>query len=446
MGARCRHALFTTRVILLLLFLLPFLLFAGCGDSEPAEESGKGKETGTTVDRAALLAWPTAYHDVRRTGRGAQNGPQTADTAWVYESGAESKGWAVLGKDGEVVCGLQGKVVSVDPSTGKANWEFSTGEDSATTCCVGPDGTIYTGAGKKVYAINADGTQKWVYDMGYEADDPVLDLDGTVYVGSVGGRLVALTAEGELKWETKVEGDIRTPTIGKEALYCGASPFVLYAFDKKGKKLWECRPEGQVPLYEGLSNWANSLHYPSIGDDGTIYVGSIPYHGYTSTGQTIPGYSVNTKGKLYAVSPQGKILWSYQPQIAGTDILIVFTPSIGRDGTLYCGTSHWRVLAVNREGNLIWEFNAEQAANVCPTLYSPSIGKDGLLYVAGSSGQLFCLQPDGTQKWVFDSGSPWLPGMRGSNGLTPPPLGKDGSLFTLKADGRLYAFRGRGTP
>ncbi|MGQ9537843.1 MAG: hypothetical protein ACUVS1_05535 [Actinomycetota bacterium] len=68
-----------------------------------------------------------------------------------------------------------------------------------------------------------------------------------------------------------------------------------------------------------------------------------------------------------------------------------------------------------------------------------------MLYVAASSGHLFCLQPDGTQKRLFDSGSPWLPGMRGPNGLAPPPLGKDGTLFTLKTDGRLYAFRGQGT-
>ncbi|MGQ9474834.1 MAG: hypothetical protein ACUVS1_05525 [Actinomycetota bacterium] len=88
--------------------------------------------------------------------------------------------------------------MSVDPITGQAKWEFFTGGESATTCCVGPDGTISTGAGDMVYAVKDDGTQKWVYDMGYEADDPVLDLDGTVYGGSVGGRLVALTPEGDL--------------------------------------------------------------------------------------------------------------------------------------------------------------------------------------------------------------------------------------------------------
>lgn len=172
------------------------------------------------------------------------------------------------------------------------------------------------------------------------------------------------------------------------------------------------------------------IHNASIGDDGTIYVGSLPYPGYTSTGQPIPGYSVNTTGKLYAVSPQGKVLWAYQPQVTGTTYLSVFTPSVGRDGTLYCGTSYWRVLAINAEGKLLWEFNAQQAANLCPGLYNPSIGKDGLLYVAASNGHLFCLQPDGTQKWMLDSGSPWLPGMRASNDLTPPPLGKDGTLFT----------------
>jgi len=79
-----------------------------------------------------------------------------------------------------------------------------------------------------------------------------------------------------------VPGNICTPTAAKDALYCGASPLVLYAFDKEDNKLWEVRPEGDLPLYEGLSDWANTLDYPSIGDDGTLYVGSFPYPGITS--------------------------------------------------------------------------------------------------------------------------------------------------------------------
>ena len=237
-----------------------------------------------------------------------------------------------------------------------------------------------------------------------------------------------------------MSGDIRTPTIGKDALYCGASPLVLYAFDKDGGRLWDVRPEGDLPVYEGMMEWSNTMDYACIGDDGTIYVGSFPYPGITTTGQMIPDYAVPTMGRLYAISPQGQLIWRYECPYQDCTYFNIHTPSIARDGTLYAGTSHWRVLAIDRDGNLIWEFNTGEGQNVCPSVFSPSIGKDGLLYAATTSGKMFCINADGTEKWRYDSGAPWLPGMSGSNNLTPPPLGEDGTLFTVQADGRVYAF------
>lgn len=444
LSTRWNRKAFGCCLVLALTAAILSLLPTGCGAKKEATE-GSGAADGTGGGKQqALLTWPTVYRDARRTGRGAGAGPDTADVLWTYNAGSESDAWAVLGKEDEILCGFHGKVVSIDAQSGAALWEFSTAGESATACCVAEDGTIYFGAGTRIHALTPEGSEKWSYELGYKADEPVADLDGTVYAGSVGGKLVALNPDGTLKWEAKVEGDIRTPAIGKDALYCGASPFVLYAYDKKGYKLWECRPEGEIPLYGGLYEWANSLDRAAIGDDGTIYVGSLPYPGYTTAGQAIPGYAVPAMGKLYAVSPQGQVLWKYQPQISGTSYLSVFTPSIGRDGTLYAGTSYWRVLAVDSHGRLLWEFNVDRGERVCPSVYSPSIGRDGLLYAATSGGKMFCINPDGTEKWSYDSGSPWLANMR-SNGLTPPPLGKDGTLFTVKADGRVYAFRGPAT-
>ncbi|MBN2027643.1 MAG: PQQ-like beta-propeller repeat protein [Actinobacteria bacterium] len=425
-----------------LIVILFSTLAAGCGNGDTAS-NGDQTQDGDN-GKVALLTWPTIYRDARHTGRSASSGPSSADIKWTCDAGSDTWSWAVLGRDGDVICGFMGKVASVDAESGGIKWEFSTGGERATSCCIAGDGTVYTSAGSNIYALTPEGSQKWSYDVGGEADEPAVDLDGTVYAGSVGGRLVALSGDGALKWDAQVSGDIRTPTISRDALYCGASPLVLYAFDKEGVALWEARPEGDLPVYEGMTEWANTLDYASIGDDGTIYVGSFPYPGITATGQMIADYAIPTMGRLYAISPQGQLRWKYECPYQDCTYFNIHTPSIGRDGTLYAGTSHWRVLAIDPDGNLIWEFNTGEGQSVCPSVFSPSIAKDGLLYAATTSGKMFCLNPDGTEKWRYDSGTPWLADKSRSNNLTPPPLGEDGTLFTVQADGKVYAFKAAG--
>lgn len=412
-------------------------LAVGCGGGDATDGNGDDGDT----EPQSRLTWPTAYQNARRTGRSAVNGPTDNQPDWTYETGAKSFSWTVLGKDGDILAGLEGKVISVDPASGGLNWEYPVGGDSATTCDMGPDGTVYFSAGNSIHALSPGGDEKWSYDLGNEADGPSVGTDA-IYAGSVGGKLVALSPQGEMIWETKVEGDIRSPSIGKDGnLYCGAAPLVLYAFDKDGEKLWEQRPEGELPLYGNLMEWSNTMDYPSIGDDGTIYVGSFPYPGVTSTGQMIQGYAIPTFGKLYAISSQGDLEWSLDRTYQGCTYFNVHSPSIGIDGTLYAGTSHWRVWAIDPGGNLMWEFNLEEVINECPSVFSPSIGKNGLLYAATTSGKMICINPDGTENWRYESGVPWLPDMSRSNNMTPPPIAEDGTLFSLQAEGKIYAWK-----
>lgn len=413
-------------------------LVVGCGKKESTKKDGGEKG----ADEEVELAWPTEYLNNRRTGRCSRNGPSAAEVKWIYEAGASTFHWGVLGKDGNVIAGFEGKVVSVDATDGTLAWEFPTGDDMATTACVGEDGTIYVSAGSNVYALKSDGTRKWSYQMTSEADEPALGSDGTVYVGSVAGELVALTEEGELKWQADVQGNIRSPSIDEDGnLYCSASTLALYAFDENGKQLWDFKPEGDLPLYEEIYDWGNTLDTPSIGKDGTIYVGSFTSPGITGTGQQIADYAVPQQGKVYAVTPDGQKKWEFlHPQGKWS----IHTPSIGEDGTLYCGTSIWVVVALNPDGTMLWEFNTGEGQDVCPSIFSPSIGKDGLLYAATTSGKIFCITPEGTEKWRFAADNAWLPDRSRSNNFTPPPIGEDGTLYSVLAEGKIYAFRAPG--
>ncbi|MHC9541454.1 MAG: PQQ-binding-like beta-propeller repeat protein [Vulcanimicrobiota bacterium] len=114
--------------------------------------------------------------------------------------------------------------------TGRKIWEFKTegvershsygGQDEV---CIGPDGTIYVGNSGTLYAVK-DGKEKWRYfTEGTIESSPDIDEDGTVYVGSMDGRISAI---------------------------------------KDGKQLWSLVTGNQV------------THSPSIAPDGTIYLGN----------------------------------------------------------------------------------------------------------------------------------------------------------------------------
>ena len=431
---------FPVPVIIAALLLVAAML-SGCGSGS----GSGGGEGGKEGDGGSGLVWPTAYRNNQRDGRSTVSGPQSPDVLWTYDGGARTGAWAVLMKDGNIVTGFEGKVAALKASDGSVLWEFAAGA-KVETPCVGEDGTVYASAGTEVLALDAKGTRKWSYDVGSVADGPSVGPDGLVYAGSAGGRLVALSADGELEWEDSVPGGIRSPSFDRKGnLLCSAATLCMYSFSSDGGRLWEFKPEGDLPVYGDQFEWANTLDTPSVAKDGTIYAGSYNTPNMTTQGTQIPDYAVPQQAKVYAISPDGQKEWEFVSNYECSYTL--HSPSIAADGTLYCGTSCWRVLALNpADGTLKWEFNTADGQAVSPSIWSPSIGSDGLLYAATTSAKVFCITPDGQEKWRFVGPGPWLPNYGGSNGFTPPPIDAGGIMFSVLNEGKVYAFGTAGPP
>ena len=118
---------------------------------------------------------------------------------------------------------------------------------------------------------------------------------------------------------------------------------------------------------------------PSIGSDGTIYVG---------------GSYGELRKYLFAINPDGTYKWKYK-----TDGLIKYCcPAITEDGTIYIGSNDDCLHAVNPDGTRKWKFDSGQSI-----VSSPAIGSDGTIYFgtmagAGTIGKIFAINPDGTLK------------------------------------------------
>lgn len=427
------------------------MLAGGCGGSDGGGAQGSATPSGTsagdtsgdtspsaspaeTASPAADLVWPTTYRDCCLNGLSPVSGPGAKKVAWKSTLGCESAGFTVLDAAGRVVFGGKKKLAAFDPATGKAVWSRAVSGECRQHAFARADGTVIVSAGKKVFCVGADGKDLWAYEMPTPADAPTISPEGIIYAGSEGGTLVALSPEGEELWTAKASDNIHSPSIGPDGtLYCGGAPLVLYAFSPDGQKLWDMWPEGELPSYDEMYPWVNCVQSPSIAADGTLFAGSQVMPGIDKSGAQIPNYKIPEHGSLYAITPDGtKVIWSHTCKSFAT-----MTPTIAADGTLYAGTSAFKVIALRPDGKVVWEF--QTATNDCPFVYSPPIGEDGLLYAATSSGKLYCITPQGKQKWLYDSGKPWLPG-HSSNNLTPPCIAADGTLYTAQFDGTVLAF------
>jgi uncharacterized protein YjdB len=265
-------------------------------------------------------------------------------------------------------CDLKNTGLSSHPSVsdGTLKWTFPLGDSTfgSPFPAVSSDGTIYIGSGDLnysfpgLYAINPDGTLKWTFPVGYNTNfsSPAISSDGTIYIGSGDrrpfSRLHAINPDGTLKWTSPRGG---SPTIGLDGtIYVGSN-----AINPDGTSKWV------------LSTGASTLSSPAIGSDNTIYASG---------------------GGLYAINPDGTLKWVFASEAIST------SPSIGPDGTIYISGNS--IYAINPNGTLKWTF-------AISSNQTPSIGPDGTIYVPGGDGKLYAINPDGTLKWnsTINSGS-----------------------------------------
>jgi len=120
---------------------------------------------------------------------------------------------------------------------------------------------------------------------------------------------------------------------------------------------------------------------PAVGDDGTIYIGSGMYAG--------------EKGILYAIGADGALKWSYQGQSC------LYSPVIGRDGSIFVQDFYNTVYAVASDGTQKWVYHDY------PLFYptnvgqrNPAVGADGTVYIAADG--LHAVNPaTGQRLWHF---------------------------------------------
>jgi outer membrane protein assembly factor BamB len=351
-------------------------------------------------------------------------------------------------------------------------WNFETGLDfSIWRPAIGSDGTIYiSDQVSKLYALNQDGTQKWVKNLGDgNVYMPGVDRtggpnDGTIYTDVQGNALLALNPNGTEKWRLGVASDIdSTPIVGDKPgtpaygiIFFGTddanSIFAVRDNGASGAIRWQFVTPGDVNTVPALSPDGSVVYAVSneIDDsDGGLYavnVSSNPAidgtlrwrfpiraeYGEVNSSPTVnPAdgtiYVGSDDQYVYAINPDGTQKWRFNP---GTGYDIESTPAVAIDPsdgnyTVYIGSDDSYVYAINAStGGLKWRFDTGDQV-----ISSPVVDLDGTIYVGSDDGRVYAINPNGTPKWNFPTGDQ----IRSS-----PALGLTGFIHIGSNDGRLY--------
>jgi outer membrane protein assembly factor BamB len=223
-----------------------------------------------------------------------------------------------IGEDGTIYFGTMGtghRIYAVNPN-GTEKWHYTAGDAVVSDPAIGDDGTIYIGSHDNyLYAFNPNGTLYWKFKTGDVVKGPVsIADDGMVYVGSYDGYLYSLYPNnGTMNWKCNIGyGTDSNPSISSDGtIYIGGDK--LYAIYPNGSMKWN--------FNLGEDRWIG-LSSSAISSDGSIYVG-------TFIGET-------EGGEIIVVNPDGSEKWRKRIAYEWVDS----SPSIGEDGTVYIGSSY----------------------------------------------------------------------------------------------------------
>jgi len=366
--------------------------------------------THAMMNKEVEYEWNTYRNNVHHTSLSSLTlKGNKVDILWKFKAQDGVVSSISIGKDGTLYFGSWDKNFYAVSPDGTLKWKIYLEDSIVSSPAIGSDGTIYVGAYKYLYKLNTDGKIIWKAQIGDEVlSSPVIGKDGTIYIGadsykigSSNGWLCAVGANGSVKWKFKMIGNPEwsSPAIDDDGtVYIGTDYGIIYAINPDGSEKWKFQAGDDI------------FASPTIGDDGTIYVPcddsvyalnkdgsekwkfspedsalmdsdiSIDKNGNLyGIYETEPDKEGNTTYYLFALNPNGDLLWRFAGGGEG------YSSSISYDGTIVFGDSNGIIHAV-KNGSELWNFTAEKYI-----IATPTIGANNTVYVGDSSGYVYAL-------------------------------------------------------
>ncbi len=221
---------------------------------------------------------------------------------------------------------------------------------------------------------------------------------------------------GTICWSYETgDGIESSPSIGQDGtIYVGSHDSVLYAINPGGSLSWSYQA-GEPEYNEEWDTWKGICSSPAISSDGTIYITSFA-------------------DWLWAFNSDASFKWSYYFSVT---VDTWSSPTIGTDGTIYIGSGGHegsgtgKFHAFNPGGTLEWSY--QSGSDIYTT---PAIGTDGIIYAGTGDHNIYAINPGGTQKWSY---------LTGKHLESSAAIGSEGTIYTASWDNNIYAMNPNGT-
>jgi outer membrane protein assembly factor BamB len=385
--------------------------------------------SGITTINYVPTVWPSFQRDNFASGKSAYFGRNTVPTSakWTFTAAAAVYATPIIGSDGTIYFTSQspGTLYAVNALTGALKWSYSFGVCSITSAAAVDDtGTVYVGLQSPlnaVYALTAPGVVKWSRTTGGNINAGITVGNGIVYFGSTDFNMYALTAAtGAIRWQRNLGNYIASP-----ATIANDGTVFIGTFN------------GQLVALNGVTGatvWSSSVFRPGT---GTGYVnGSAPvisYDGFNyfitiAAKNTVTNQAILTRFFYIAGPLNGTIQWSFPYdnfiQSPSFDVSLNFC---------YIGTNSAVIRAIGSNGAPVWQNNTP---NNNP-MVSASISIDAssnIFYTAGNTLYAYVSKSSGpTLLWSYQNpdGGQFSP--------ATPVIGVDGTIYVGTMSGRLMA-------
>ena len=248
------------------------------------------------------------------------------------------------------------------------------------------------------------GQVRWRFeaDADYIPTRPAVGPDGTVYASDSYGHLYAVDITGGLKWIFNGSG--ANVSVGQDGTIYVGSTLDIVALNPNGTVKWRFAQNPGAFILLG----------PNVGPDGNIYAIGIQGLG------------------VFSLTPQGSLRWSltenYDRPIVSYQEVVFGTPQQSR--LYFHADRHLRAVSLN--GSPIFEYS-DALVNADP---QPAVAPDGSLYSNVSSTMLGAFDSSGSLRWhLFEF----------SNVMSTPDVGPDGVVYDGQNLLNLYAVNSDGT-
>ena len=272
----------------------------------------------------------------------------------------------------------EGRAVALSAldACGQLRWQFLAESGNGKGSLLGPEGTSYllarvpdADAPEALYALDGAGKVRWSKPT--PAGDtwstvPVMDAQGTLYLGSIGGKVYAVSGAGALLWVASVvQAKDTRPGAHQDWVFQVASSQQGTVLAATGRSVTALDAKGAVVWRHELKT-GNQRSWLSVGDDGSAIVAS---------GRTV-----------LSLASDGAERWRYER--AGT----AGQPLVDGAGVVYVpfsGSDYSELVALDATGHERWTYYTGVITDM-------ALGSDGTLYVAAGD-RLYalgnCTQP-----------------------------------------------------